>query len=189
MSRHLGFHNLPYMAHRKSMKKGFRFTLMVVGKEKSAVRMKEEMYIITTLQVSLVLANPLWYSHFLAVRLLHLLVILESLFLFLFLIFYSSFIYSLYIFSPFPFSCNTQHQTHHNHRDCHGRHWAFWWPKRCQNETHCHRYSWIRWIHWQLRLVHMIYICNNKKTIFMPMHACMHAFMQTVTPQDFMNVH
>ena len=32
---------------------------MVVGKEKSAVRMKEEMYIITTLQVSLVLANPL----------------------------------------------------------------------------------------------------------------------------------
>ncbi|XP_003388906.1 PREDICTED: septin-2B-like [Amphimedon queenslandica] len=31
MSRHLGFHNLPYMAHRKSMKKGFRFTLMVVG--------------------------------------------------------------------------------------------------------------------------------------------------------------
>lgn len=102
MSRHLGFHNLPYMAHRKSMKKGFRFTLMVVGKEKSAVRMKEEMYIITTLQVSLVLANPLWYSHFLAVRLLHLLVILESLFLFLFLIFYSSFIYFLYIFSLSP---------------------------------------------------------------------------------------
>lgn len=28
----LGFHNLPFLAHRKSVKKGFEFTLMVVGK-------------------------------------------------------------------------------------------------------------------------------------------------------------
>lgn len=27
----LGFHNLPFLAHRKSVKKGFEFTLMVVG--------------------------------------------------------------------------------------------------------------------------------------------------------------
>ena len=28
----LGFHNLPFLAHRKSVKRGFEFTLMVVGK-------------------------------------------------------------------------------------------------------------------------------------------------------------
>lgn len=28
---HLGFHNLPFLAHRKSVKRGFEFTLMVVG--------------------------------------------------------------------------------------------------------------------------------------------------------------
>lgn len=28
----LGFHNLPFLVHRKSVKKGFEFTLMVVGK-------------------------------------------------------------------------------------------------------------------------------------------------------------
>ncbi len=28
----LGFANLPFLAHRKSVKKGFEFTLMVVGK-------------------------------------------------------------------------------------------------------------------------------------------------------------
>lgn len=28
----LGFHNLPFLAHRKSVKKGFEFSLMVVGK-------------------------------------------------------------------------------------------------------------------------------------------------------------
>lgn len=27
----LGFHNLPFLAHRKSVKRGFEFTLMVVG--------------------------------------------------------------------------------------------------------------------------------------------------------------
>jgi len=27
----LGFHNLPFLVHRKSVKKGFEFTLMVVG--------------------------------------------------------------------------------------------------------------------------------------------------------------
>lgn len=31
----LGFHNLPFLAHRKSVKKGFEFTLMVVGKSAS----------------------------------------------------------------------------------------------------------------------------------------------------------
>lgn len=28
----LGFHNLPFLAHRKSVKKGFEFTIMVVGR-------------------------------------------------------------------------------------------------------------------------------------------------------------
>lgn len=28
----LGFHNLPFLVHRKSVKKGFEFTLMVVGR-------------------------------------------------------------------------------------------------------------------------------------------------------------
>ena len=32
MSESLGFHNLPFLAHRKSVKKGFEFSLMVVGK-------------------------------------------------------------------------------------------------------------------------------------------------------------
>ena len=27
----LGFHNLPFLAHRKSVKKGLEFTIMVVG--------------------------------------------------------------------------------------------------------------------------------------------------------------
>ncbi|XP_003388905.1 PREDICTED: septin-1-like [Amphimedon queenslandica] len=31
MSNSLGFHNLPFLAHRKSVKKGFEFTIMVVG--------------------------------------------------------------------------------------------------------------------------------------------------------------
>ena len=31
MANQLGFHNLPFLAHRKSVKKGFEFTLMVVG--------------------------------------------------------------------------------------------------------------------------------------------------------------
>lgn len=31
-SASLGFHNLPFLAHRKSVKRGFEFTLMVVGK-------------------------------------------------------------------------------------------------------------------------------------------------------------
>lgn len=31
-SSQLGFHNLPFLAHRKSVKRGFEFTLMVVGK-------------------------------------------------------------------------------------------------------------------------------------------------------------
>ena len=30
-SSQLGFHNLPFLAHRKSVKRGFEFTLMVVG--------------------------------------------------------------------------------------------------------------------------------------------------------------
>ena len=30
-SSSLGFHNLPFLAHRKSVKKGFEFTVMVVG--------------------------------------------------------------------------------------------------------------------------------------------------------------
>ena len=34
----LGFHNLPFLAHRKSVKKGFEFTLMVVGGSKLAAR-------------------------------------------------------------------------------------------------------------------------------------------------------
>lgn len=32
MTDQLGFHNLPFLAHRKSVKRGFEFTLMVVGK-------------------------------------------------------------------------------------------------------------------------------------------------------------
>jgi septin 2 len=31
MTDQLGFHNLPFLAHRKSVKRGFEFTLMVVG--------------------------------------------------------------------------------------------------------------------------------------------------------------
>lgn len=34
----LGFHNLPFLAHRKSVKKGFEFSLMVVGKRDAIAR-------------------------------------------------------------------------------------------------------------------------------------------------------
>lgn len=32
-SSQLGFYNLPFLAHRKSVKRGFEFTLMVVGEQ------------------------------------------------------------------------------------------------------------------------------------------------------------
>ena len=42
-SSQLGFHNLPFLAHRKSVKKGFEFTLMVVGEPARAGGMRHQL--------------------------------------------------------------------------------------------------------------------------------------------------
>ena len=58
LTGYVGFANLPNQWHRKSVRKGFNFNVMVVGKTPAS---SEQMYPLSyVVKVNLVLVNPLW---------------------------------------------------------------------------------------------------------------------------------
>ena len=58
LTGYVGFANLPNQWHRKSVRKGFNFNVMVVGKTEATPILLNEMS--HRLKVNLVLENPLW---------------------------------------------------------------------------------------------------------------------------------
>ena len=46
MASYVGFANLPNQVHRKSVKKGFEFTLMVVGEFSESYLLQQMLYLI-----------------------------------------------------------------------------------------------------------------------------------------------